>query len=30
MLGNNKNFREELIGLLEASLVERKANVCET
>lgn len=30
MLGKNKNFSEEIMELLEASIIERKGNICDT
>ncbi len=30
MLGNNKDFKTELIELIENSIIERKGNICDT
>lgn len=30
MLGKTQNFEQEIIELLEASIIERKGNICDT
>ncbi len=30
MLGNNNDFKNELIELIENSIIERQGNICDT